>query len=99
MTTIKYFVCSRCKEAMWNHCSICNRDFVNNQKIACTNLSTRHTCIECLPNLTIIGKILTPFIYYSRAIEITKSQYNKAEDIRKIHYLKSKLKWYNYEDD
>ena len=96
---VKYFSCSRCKEAIWNHCPSCNRNFINNQKIACTNLSTRHTCIDCLPNLTIIGKILAPFMYHSRAIEITKAKYIKAEDIRKIHYLKNKLKWNDYEED
>ena len=38
-------------------------------------------------------------MYHSRAIEITKAKYIKAEDIRKIHYLKNKLKWNDYEED
>lgn len=56
-------------------------------------------CIDCLPKLTIIGKILAPFMYHSRAIEITKAEYAKAEDIMEIHILKNKLKWHDYEDE
>ena len=97
---IKYFACSRCKESIWSHCPNCNRNFVNNQKIACTEVSAGHTCIDCLSNsLTIIGKILAPFMYHSRAIEITKAEYAKADDIRKIRNLKNKLKWHDYEEE